>query len=523
MIGSSEKLWLRTQRYLSLGQTAPARVTLESLLAKNPAHAQAHLLLGGLEWADDNVRLASRHALAACEGMDSESDLALSVANALVQTGETAAAHALLAQLKTQDVVEPTRLLQLAALHQNIEEHAESLDCHERARALGANDPYCRFLRAFQLAFNGRLGEAEAEFEFCIAAGLKHGRAYIEAARLRPATPQQNYLAQINRQIAVAEPDGEDRAALEFARYKELEDLQHYDEAWESLARANELMAKRVPCDTAHSERLLGRLLDLCNQEFLRPVESANEGPQPIFIIGMPRSGTTLLDRLLGAHPEVQSTGELRDFGQQMRWMADHAGLLAPDEVTLARLPGMDFAALGQRYLAQTRWRAANRRYFTDKLTANWVVAGLIAKTLPRAPIINLVRDPMDVCFSNFRAFFSDGYPWTYSLETLAAHYRQYSAAMRHWHTVLPGRILDVSYAALVRNPEETMRHVLMYCGLDWDPVCLDTAHNRASIATLSFSQAREAPHLRSFGSWRSYAAQLEPLQSALATTADAA
>src|SRR6185437_9619269 len=383
--------------------------------------------------------------------------------------------------------------------------------------ASGVDGVQFRFFRATQLAFNGRLEEAEAELERCVEMEVPFGRAYVELARFQRATPERNHLALIAARIEQVEPVSEDEAALEFARYKELEDLERCDEAWQALNKANAIMSARVQQDVERDARLLERQLSLCDSNFLRPRDDDRvDGPQPIFIIGMPRSGTTLLDRLLGANPAVASTGELRDFGQQMRWMTDHCGVLAPDERVLECLPTLDFPELGRRYLAQTQWRARDRRYFIDKLPANWVVAGLIHKALPGARIVHMIRDPMDVCFSNFRAFFSDGYPWSYDQTALTAHYRQYRTALEHWHRTLPDVILDVAYADLVANPEATLRRVLSHCGLEWDPVCIDARANIAPVATLSFAQARQPVHDRSLGAWSPYRNQLEGMRRAL-------
>lgn len=513
-----ERLWSRARRYLDAGQTAPARATLESIIARDPTDVGAHLILAGLAWADDRAREATRCALVAAKYVADDPGMIVAVANALVQVGEGRAASELLARpvLAGSDL-DGGLLMRLADLHQRLEQHAEALACHERARRFGQVGDQFHLLHAIQLAFNGRLEEAGSELEDCAARSTPEGRAYLELARLRRATPSRNHLAQIERQITLVAQGGEDHAALEFARYKELDDLERFDEAWQALEQANALMAARVRCDVARDGRLLEALLKLCSAGFLRADASPpGDWPQPIFIVGMPRSGTTLLDRLLGAHPEVRSAGELRDFGQQMRWMGDHCGLLAPDEIMLERLPSLDFAELGWRYLAQTQWRGPGKRHFIDKLPANWMVAGLIAKALPQAKILNMVRDPMDVCFSNFRAFFSDGYPWSYTVENLAAHHLQYRKAMAHWHAMMPGRILDVSFADLTGNPEAVMRRVLAHCGLAWDPACLDGSANTAPVATLSFAQARQPVRDDLVGRWRPYAAGLETLREAL-------
>jgi hypothetical protein len=145
------------------------------------------------------------------------------------------------------------------------------------------------------------------------------------------------------------------------------------------------------------------------------------------------------------------------------------------------------------------------------------MVAGLIAKSLPEARIVHLVRDPMDVCFSNFRVMFADAFSHIYDLDALASHYREYRRVMDHWRAAMPGRVFDVVYSDLVRDPESTMRGVLEFCGLPWDPACVDLARNESAVATLSTAQVREPIHARAFEEWRRYEKQLAPLQRALA------
>ncbi|HEY3520642.1 MAG TPA: sulfotransferase [Rhodanobacteraceae bacterium] len=513
-----EGLWRRAKIYLDTGQVWSARATLQTLIARDPGHLGALLILGGIAWSEDHVREATGYAHAAADLVGDDPVVIIAVINALVQSGETVAARDLLRHpALSGEKMTASLFLHRARSHQILEQHAQALECYDRAHALGTDGVQFRFFRATQLAFNGRLEEAESELERCVEMEIPFGRAYVELARFQRATPERNHLVQIAARIGQVEPGSENEAALEFARYKELEDLERYDDAWRALSKANTVMSARVQQDVARDARLLEQQLNLCDAEFLRPAGGNHaDEPQPIFIIGMPRSGTTLLDRLLGAHPAVESTGELRDFGQQMRWMTDHCGVLAPDERTLECLPTLDFPELGRRYLAQTQWRAQNSRYFIDKLPANWVVAGLIHKALPNARIVHMVRDPMDVCFSNFRAFFSDGYAWSYDPAALTAHYRQYRTAMAHWHRTLPGVILDVAYADLVADPEATLRRVLSHCDLEWDPVCIDAKANAAPVATLSFAQARQPVHDRSLGAWSPYKDQLEGMRRAL-------
>jgi tetratricopeptide (TPR) repeat protein len=514
MTDRADRLWARAERYLNENQIVAARVTLESLAQEAPQNVDVHLLLSGIAWDEDRVRDATRHALDAARMLPDDELLIVDVVAALLQAGETVAARKALSHPAFVRTREVGALARAAGFRYKIAEHADALALLDRAKSAGADGAEFRFSRGMQLLFNGRIKEAEAELDACLRMPNAPARATLELARLRKQTPERNHLDDLARRLKTVAPGSDEQAAIEFARYKELEDLGRYDEAWNSLARANAMMYARRSHDPEFTRRLFEGLTRVCTPEFLKPADVVHEGPQPIFIIGMPRSGTTVVDRLLGNHPDVTLAGELDDFALQMRWAADHQSTL--DETVLERLPGIDYAQLGRRYLDQTQWRAHGKRYFTDKLPRNWMVGGLIGKALPQARIVHLVRDPMDVCFSNFRVMFADAFAHIYDLDALASHYLAYRRVLDHWHAAMPGRILDVVYSDLVRDPETTMRRVLEFCGLEWDPACVDLTKNESAVATLSTAQVREPIHARALQEWRRYEHQLEPLRVAL-------
>ncbi|MGH8173622.1 MAG: tetratricopeptide repeat-containing sulfotransferase family protein [Rhodanobacteraceae bacterium] len=517
MTDRADRLWARAERYLNENQIVAARVTLESLAQEAPQNVDVHLLLAGIAWDEDRVRDAARHSLDAANMLPDDELLIADVVAALLQAGETVAARKALSHPAFARTREVSALARAAGFRYKLAEHAEALALLDRAKAAGADGAEFRFSRGMQLVFNGRLKEAETELGVALSMPNAPARATLELARLRKQTPERNHLDDLARRLKTFAAGSDEQAAIEFARYKELEDLGRYDEAWESLARANAMMYARRPHDPETSRRLFEGLMRVCTPEFLKPADVVHEGPQPIFIIGMPRSGTTVVDRLLGNHPDVTLAGELDDFALQMRWASDHQSTL--DETVLERLPNIDYAELGRRYLDQTQWRAHGKRYFTDKLPRNWMVGGLIGKSLPQARILHLVRDPMDVCFSNFRVMFADAFAHIYDLDALASHYLTYRRVLDHWHAAMPGRILDVVYSDLVRDPETTMRRVLDFCGLEWDPACVDLTANEAAVATLSTAQVREPIHARALQEWRRYERQLEPLRVALGET----
>ncbi|HEY2345878.1 MAG TPA: sulfotransferase [Xanthomonadaceae bacterium] len=512
---ATERLWRRAQAYLAEGHVEAGRMALESLLARDPSNIHAHLVLAGIAWKEDRMRDAVRHTLDAARFVPDDGLSLLTVITGLLHVGESAAAwhclrHPLFARTSEFNV-----LAHAAALTHRLGDHVASMDFYDRLQATGMDEPGLCFDRAVELSFAGRLDEAETELERLVAKGTTIGRAYLELARLRRQTPERNHATLLERRAAFAAPGSVDKAALEFARYKELEDLGRHDEAWEALARGNALMAARAPYDAARQERLHEGV----RQAFAGGVptdDTAREGPVPIFVIGMTRSGTTLVDRILGNHSQVESAGELVDFEQQLRHVGGRCTLETLDERIVGRLPGLDYAELGRRYIEQTRWRANGKPFFVDKLPLNWQFAGPIRRALPQARIVHLVRDPMDVCFSNLRAFFGEAHGWSYEQERLAHHYRQYRRMVAHWHAVMPGQVLDVAYADLVRDPETTARTVFAFCGLNYEEGSLDLSRNLAPVPTLSMAQVRGGIHANAFEEWRPYESKLAGLRAAL-------
>ena len=240
------------------------------------------------------------------------------------------------------------------------------------------------------------------------------------------------------------------------------------------------------------------------------------EGPQPIFIVGLPRSGTTLLERILGGHPQVADAGELRDFTAQLRWGTALPGTNELDAPLVRAASRIDFAELGERYLSHTRWHARGKPFYTDKLPANFLNVGFIAQALPGAKILHMSRAPMDACFSNLKELFGPAYPHSYDQGEMADHYVRYRALMAHWHAAFPRRILDVSYEALAAEPERVAREVLAFCGLPWDDAVLAPEQRTGAVATASTAQVREPIHGRFVGQWRRYERQLQPLRERL-------
>ena len=510
---SNDRLWNRAQRYLAEGQPVAARVALESFLQRDPAHSEANLILGTIAWKDYRLSDAVRYAKTAASNLPDDAMVVTELADLLHKVGEIIAARICMdrAAAMTQDAAV---LMRLAELRGMLGEHPESLALLDRAGAAGIDDAEYHYQRALELTFNGRLAEAESEHETSLRFDPANGRAALALVRMRKKVSQPGLVDALAEGIRNVAPGTANHASFEFAMYEEFERAGLYDDAWSALTRANAIMYARKEVDSTYAWNLFEGLIQRCTPQFLRPHDVQFDGPQPIFIIGMPRSGTTLLDRILSNHSQVKSAGELDDFGRQLRRAADHRVTL--DEKILERLPNLDYAEIGRGYLAQSQWRAPDARFFIDKLPRNWMLAGMMRRALPQARILNLVREPMDVCFSNYRAMLGDSFPYSYQLDSLTQHYLQYRRVLAHWHSAMPGQILDVNYGDLVREPEETARKVFAFCGLDWEPGCADLTRNTSVVATLSMVQVREPIHTRSFEEWRPYEKYLAEVREAV-------
>lgn len=516
MQAGSQTLWLQGQRHVLDGRLQDARAVFGALLEHHPRQVNARLLLASVILAQGRVREAAEQLRLAASTLPDDAGMVCRVAQSLASLGETNAARACLQHPEVARTRSGPALMALGHVCQGLGLHAEALALMDRARGCGSDSADFRYFHALQLQFNGRLQEAEAGMEACLRLGPTFGRASLSLARIRRQTPANNHVDFIRERLRRVEHGTEDHAAFEFALHKELDDLGRTDQAWAALERGNAVMHARLAYDPDAETRLFDALVEHFDADFLANGSGHHEGPTPIFIVGLPRSGTTLLERLLGSHPSVAAAGELTDLPRQLRWVADRHGHALLDHDLVADAERLDYAELGRRYLLQSQWRAGTRGFYIDKLPPNFMLLGHIRRALPRAKVVHMTRDPMDVCFSNYRALFGDSYAYSYDFASLAHHHGLYRRLMRHWHAAMPGFVLDLPYADLVRDTEGACRKLLQFCGLGYEQGCLDPARNTAGVGTLSSAQVRQPIHGRGLGEWQRYARQLAPLQEML-------
>jgi hypothetical protein len=264
-------------------------------------------------------------------------------------------------------------------------------------------------------------------------------------------------------------------------------------------------------------ERRCARIRSFFDADFLAAHRSSGDpSAAPIFIVGLPRSGSTLLEQILASHSQVEGTMELPNIVSMVAQFDDMESNRDGYPETVGRASSSQLTQLGSRYLAETAPLRSGRAHFTDKLPNNFSHIGLINAILPHAIIIDARRHPMDSCFSTFKQHFAEGQTFSYDLADLGRYYRCYLSLMDHWDRVLPGKVLHVQYEDVVREPEANIRRLLAHCGLPFEPGCLNFHETRRAVRTASAEQVRQPLYSSGVGYWRHFASELEPLRQAL-------
>jgi tetratricopeptide (TPR) repeat protein len=437
----------------------------------------------------------------------------LTAAGADLQRGQRRAALDRLQALESAASGDAALLQQIAQFYTVCLRHGEALRLLQRAALLAPRNAVLLYNLSAALMATGDLEGAERRLDEAIALDPGDYDAYYNRATLRRQTPTRNHVAQLERLLAgpLRDPAGE--VPLCYALAKELEDLGEHARSFTVLQRGAAARRRRLSYQVAADVATMEALSNAFDRDAAVAARPGESGPGPIFILGLPRSGTTLVDRILSCHSAVTSLGEINDLALTMVRLLPAGG----DRQALIRAAArMDFRALGDGYLASVTQYGVPTSCFIDKTPLNFLYIGLIAQSLPQARIVHVRRQPLDVCYAMYKTLFRMGYPFSYDLGDLGAYYRAYHALMAHWHRTYPGRILDVDYEALVSAPETEARRLVAHCGLSWESACLDFHTNAAPAATASAAQVREPIYRSSVGAWQRHAAAFAPLEAEL-------
>ncbi|MDT8344687.1 MAG: sulfotransferase [Thermohalobaculum sp.] len=372
------------------------------------------------------------------------------------------------------------------------------------------------------LQSTGRFQEAVAAHERALALRPDLHDAHINLAMIQSAKVDQGEIARL--EVLLADPDlpADARISLNFAVAKLHQSTGDPDAAFAHFRAGNALKARTLGFDPARHTDFVDRCIATFDRDFFaarRGWGAASE--TPVFILGMPRSGTTLVEQILSAHPDVHGAGELDDFRLLVRDLPARPGTTAGFPDCARALDQTACAALARSHLDSLARRFPPAARVTDKMTGNYLRLGLIAMLLPQATVIHCRRDPLDTCLSCYFQNFANGLSFTYDLGHLGVVYRQYARLMAHWREVLPLRVLDVQYESLVAAPETVSREIVDFCNLPWDARCLAFHQHERQVQTASFWQVRQPIYASSVSRWQAYAHHLGPLREALGMVGD--
>ncbi|MBY6186766.1 sulfotransferase [Marinobacter hydrocarbonoclasticus] len=395
----------------------------------------------------------------------------------------------------------------------------EALTLYDQVLARMPDNPSLHLVKGHALKTLGRQQQAIEAYQSSYRHRPGFGDACWSLANLKTYRFSEPELARMKADEAAPGRTLEDRFHLCFALGKALEDRGDYADAFQYYQRGNELKLSQTRYRPESMARDLALQAEHVGVELVR--SKARHGcpaTDPIFIVGMPRAGSTLLEQIIASHPQVDGTMELPDIAAMAHRLN---GRRRVDEAPAypANLAGLDDETLremGEQYLAQTRIHRQGAPYFIDKMPNNFRHIGLIKLILPNARIIDARRDPMACCFSNFKQLFAEGQEFSYSLENMAAYYRGYETLMDHWDSVFPGEILRVQYEEVVADLDTQVRRILNYLNLPFDERCLAFHKTDRSVRTASSEQVRQPLYRSGLAQWRHFEAQLAPLQAAL-------
>lgn len=388
--------------------------------------------------------------------------------------------------------------------------HARAAPFFERAAALEPGVAAYRQNLGTALQFAGDAAGAEAAFRAAVGIDPSLYRAWWSITQLTSRLPPDD-MARLQALFPARPGQDADRAHyLGHGLAKACEDLGRYDEALEWLVAGKAGRRAEVAYDPARDAALFAAAAATAG-----PAAPGASDAAPIFVVGLPRTGTTLVDRILSSHPDAVSVGERTDFALVLKRMAGTPSPLVLDPETLAAAGSLDLAEGGRRYLDAVAPLAEGRRP-VDKMPLNVMYAGLILRALPNARIVCLKRHPMDAALSNYRQLFATRFPYydyAFDMENTASYVTRFERLAAHWRETLPAdRYTELSYEGLVADQEGETRRLLAHCGLDWDPACLAFHENAAPVATPSALQVRRPINASSIGRWKLYGAGLEPM-----------
>lgn len=436
----------------------------------------------------------------------------------LERVGQLESALSLGAKLIATGIKDKKMIVALAAFFNRHQEFKNVEKCYRKALAMDPDDQQLLLNLATVVLFLGDLEEAETLSTKALRGNELDSEVHFFRSHLRKQSKISNHIDELKRFNNRAFQDPVRKAKAIYALAKELEDCGEYSESFKLREVGAKTYRRTLNYNLNEDLNFVRAIRETYDTQLIRTQlkhqHKRNQSKSPIFVVGLPRSGTTLLERVISSHSKVTAAGELTYFSRLMS--AGIEALKLSPSLTRSQMVSssyqLDFYKLGQEYLNACQNLAIGKAHFVDKFPQNALYVGLIHLALPEAKILLLERHPLDVCYSVYKQLFTDAFHFSYDLEELAEYYHEHQLLMSHWQQVLPEVVKTVRYEDLVKELELSAKSVVDFCGLDWEESCLEFHKNKQASTTASASQVRQKVYSSSIGMWKNYKKELQPL-----------
>ena len=489
------------------------------LLRRNSSDPEGHFLAGLVEKAATHPLKAAACFARALEIEPGRYDAAVELANQHAIGRRNAAAAALLEAYEPRISNSPRYLDLAGTIYVDIGLPERAWPLYVRACELQPDVTLFQGNRAACSVYLGKIEEAKALYRSLLEKAPNHQRNHYQLSRLERARDT-THIEQMKAVLAATKLPPDRNVFLYYAIGKELEDLEQWAEAFRYYKLGGDAVAGVARYDGAEDIQLIDRIIEVCNTAWLQSgparADAGAAARTPIFIVGLPRTGTTLTERILASHSQVESLGETQFLQMALRQVSGVESVEGINPATIESAAKADAGRIADGYLEAVAYRLGDRPMFIEKLPFNFLYVGFIARTWPHARIVHLRRHPMDTCFSMYKQVFTWAYKFSYQFDTLGRYFIAHERLARHWRALLGERLIEVEYESLVAAPEEQTRRLLERVGLAFEPACLDFDRNQSASTTASSVQVREKINDRSIGRWRHFEQELRPLRDIL-------